>query len=86
MAKREKVLDKILRGASDANIAFTDLRNLLASLGFDERIRGDHYIFTKDGVVEILNIQPKGSQTKPYQVKQVRNVILKYRLAGEEND
>ncbi len=86
MAKREKVLDKILRGASDANIAFTDLRNLLASLGFDERIRGDHYIFTKDGVVEILNIQPKGSQAKPYQVKQVRNVILKYRLAGEDND
>jgi len=33
---------------------------LLRRLGFDERIRGDHYIFTKDGVVEILNLQPKG--------------------------
>jgi hypothetical protein len=86
MAKRDKVLDRILRGTSDANIAFEDLRNLLASLGFDERIRGDHHIFTKDGVLEILNIQPKGSQAKRYQVKQVRSVILKYKLAGEEND
>ena len=86
MAKREKVLDKILRGTSDANIAFTDLCSMLASLSFEERIRGDHHIFAKDGVVEILNIQPKGSQAKPYQVKQVRSVILKYKLAGEDND
>ncbi len=86
MAKRDKILDKILRGTSDANLAFSDLSNLLASLGFNERIRGDHHIFTKDGIVEILNLQPKGSQAKPYQVKQVRSVILKYRLAGEEND
>ena len=55
-------------------------------LGFDERIRGDHHIFTKDGVVEILNLQPRGSQAKPYQVKQVRTVIVKYRLAGEDDD
>lgn len=86
MTKRDKVLDKILRGTSDANIAFSDLRNLLGSLGFDERIRGDHHIFSKDGVIEILNLQPKGSQAKPYQVKQIRSVILKYKLAGEEND
>ena len=86
MAKRDKVLDKILRGTSDANIAFADLRNLLSSMGFEERIRGDHHIFTKDGVVEILNLQPKGSQAKPYQVKQVRSVVIKYKLAGEDND
>ena len=49
-------------------------------LGFDQRIRGDHYIFTKEGVEEILNLQPNGAQAKPYQVKQVRNLIRKYRL------
>ncbi|MDQ3005701.1 MAG: type II toxin-antitoxin system HicA family toxin [Chloroflexota bacterium] len=86
MAKRDKVLDKILRGTSDANIAFKDLCHLLILLGFDERIRGDHHIFTKDGVVEILNLQPKGSQAKPYQAKQVRTVIVKYKLAGEDDD
>jgi len=79
----EKVLAKILRGTSDANIAFDALRRLLRDLGFNERIRGSHHIFFKEGVVEILNLQPKGSKAKPYQVKQVRYVILKYRLGGE---
>jgi hypothetical protein len=86
MAKRDKIIDKILRGTSDTNIVFADLRHLLLSLGFDERIRGGHHIFTKNGVIEILNLQPKGSQAKPYQVKQVRSVIVKYKLAGEEDD
>jgi hypothetical protein len=49
-------------------------------LGFDERIKGDHHIFTKDGVDEILNLQPKDGKAKPYQVKQVRDVILRYEL------
>lgn len=61
------------------------MRLLLRELGFDERIRGSHHIFTREGVEEILNLQPKGSKAKPYQVKQVRRVILKYRLTGEEN-
>ena len=84
MAKRNKILDKILRGTSDANIAFTDLCHLLILPGFDERIRGDHHIFTKNGVVEIVNLQPKGSHAKPYQVKQVRSIIVKYKLAGDD--
>ena len=86
MAKRDKFLDRILRGTSDANIAFEELRRLLKRLGFAERIRGDHYIFAKEGVEEILNLQPKGAQAKPYQVKQVRGVIVKYRLAGGNDE
>ena len=79
----EKLLDKILRGTSDANIRFEGLCRLLNSLGFSERIRGSHHIFSKQGVEEILNLQPKGNNAKPYQVKQVRHVILKHRLGGE---
>ena len=60
MTKRDKFLDRILRGTSDANIAFAELRRLLKRLGFAERIHGDHYIFSKDRVEEILNLQPKG--------------------------
>ena len=86
MAKYGDLLSRILRGASDANIPFTQLRHLLSRLGFDERIRGDHYIFTKDGVEEILNLQPSGSKAKSYQVKQVRGVLIKYRLAGGNNE
>jgi virulence-associated protein VapD len=86
VAKYDKLLDRILRGTSDANITFEDLRRLLKRLGFAERIRGDHYIFSKDEVEEILNLQPKGAQAKPYQVKQVRGVIVKYRLAGGKDE
>jgi hypothetical protein len=80
MGKTEKTLAQVLRGTSDANIAFKDLCSLLSSLGFSERIRGDHFIFTEEGVEEILNLQPIGSKAKAYQVKQVRTVILKHKL------
>ena len=86
MSKFERILDKVLRGTSDANLDFEDLRYLLSELKFQERIRGSHHIFTKDGIMEIINLQPKGSKTKPYQVKQIRNLILKYKLAGETHD
>ena len=80
MSKLEKILLKVLRGNSDANISFSEFRQLLANLEFSERVRGDHHIFTKKGIEEILNVQPKGSKAKPYQVRQVRNIILKYKL------
>ncbi|MDF2387804.1 type II toxin-antitoxin system HicA family toxin [Nostoc ellipsosporum NOK] len=82
MSQQDKLLAKILLGTSDANISFTELCQLLRSLGFDERVRGSHHIFTQEGIEEILNLQPKGSQAKAYQVKQVRAVILKYQLGG----
>jgi virulence-associated protein VapD len=84
MARRNTTLDRILRGTADTNIAFRDLRRVLERLGFDERIRGSHHIFTKQGVDEILNLQPQGSNAKPYQVKQVRNVVLKYKLGNDD--
>ena len=64
----------------DQNISFASLCRLLEKLGFDCRIKGDHYIFWKEGVEEILNLQPVGSKAKAYQVKQVRSLILKYGL------
>ena len=75
MSKVTKTLDRVIRGNADANIRFDDLCSLLVHLGFDERIRGGDHIFTRDGVVEILNLQPRGGKAKPYQVKQVRGVV-----------
>ena len=74
---------RLLRGSSDANIRFGDLRALLTRLGFAERIKGSHHIFTRDGVAEILNLQPRGSLAKPYQVKQVRKVLVQHKLTEE---
>lgn len=86
MGKKEKILLKVLRGTSDTNITFNELCLLLHYLGFDERIKGSHHIFTRNGIQEILNLQPKSGKAKPYQVKQVRNIILRYKLADEGND
>jgi hypothetical protein len=80
VGKYEKVIVAVLSGQSDANVAFSDLCQLLEGLGFVVRIRGDHHIFSRHGVVEILNLQPKGAKAKNYQVKQVRGIILKYKL------
>ena len=75
---------RILSGESDANIAFSDLCQLLLRLGFGERTRGDHHIFFKEGITEIINLQPRGAKAKPYQVKQVRHLIVRYRLGGPD--
>lgn len=55
-------------------------------MDFYERIRGSHHIFTKTGVEEILNLQPKGAKAKAYQVKQVREIIVHYKMTGESHD
>ena len=77
-----KQLLAILSGVSDNNIRFKELCNILDVLGFQCRIKGDHHIYYKDDIEEIINIQPLGNKAKPYQVKQVRNLILKYKLGG----
>ena len=80
MAKYDKLLQSILSGTADANVSFNDLRNLLLRLGFAERVNGDHHIFTRDDVQEILSLQPKSGKAKPYQVRQVRSVIVRHQL------
>jgi hypothetical protein len=85
MASPEKTRWRVLQGTSDASISFADLRSMLLHLGFQERIRGSHPIFSRQGVEEILNLQPKGAQAKPYQVKQVRKVLLRYRMGGTDH-
>jgi predicted RNA binding protein YcfA (HicA-like mRNA interferase family) len=84
MSKYEKLMFQILKGTADANIAFHDLCQLLIHLGFVERTRGSHHIFRKEGVEEKINLQKDGNKAKAYQVRQVRAVILRYRLGGEK--
>jgi predicted RNA binding protein YcfA (HicA-like mRNA interferase family) len=84
MSKYDKILLQVLRGTSDANIAFEDLCQLLRHYGFEERTRGSHHIFRKQGVEEKINLQREGSKAKVYQVRQVRAIILKYKLGGEQ--
>ena len=83
MSKYDKLLFQILRGTSDANVPFNDLRQLLTSMGFEEKIRGSHHMFRRAGIIEKINLQRDGNKAKVYQVRQVRAVVLKYKLGGE---
>lgn len=83
MTRHDKLIDRILRGAADADIGFDELCAVLAHLGFTQRVRGSHHVFSKPGVLERINLQCDGAKAKPYQARQVRSVIVKYRLAGK---
>ena len=80
MPSDQQILTDILSGRKDANIRFSDLCKLLDALGFKCRIKGDHFIYFSEQMPEIINIQPEGNKAKAYQVKQVRNLVLRYKL------
>lgn len=79
MGRFDDLHKRILWGGSDANIRFADLRRVLSRLGFTERVRGSHHIFTRDDVPEILNLQPRSDgKAKVYQVRQIRTILRTY--------
>ncbi|MFP4500234.1 MAG: type II toxin-antitoxin system HicA family toxin [Candidatus Hydrogenedentota bacterium] len=86
MSKYAKLRLKILAGTSDANIRFSELCQLLERLGFEERVKGDHHIFTRENAGEIINLQPKAGMAKAYQVRQVRALLIKYKLGAQGVD
>lgn len=83
MGKWDKLLEQILRGSSDASIPFDDLCNLLVRLGFERRTRGSHNVFRRLDVIEKPNLQRAGANAKTYQVRQIRDIIIKYKM-GED--
>lgn len=83
MSQAEKLLNRILAGTSDTNIGFDELCQLLRRLKFDERIKGSHHIFSKDGVEELINLQSSQGKAKSYQVHQVRRILIELGLRGE---
>ena len=86
MSKLEKFYIKLIKGHSDKNIDFKELCNFLKHLGFHERIKSSHYIFAKDGVEEIINIQPENNKAKTYQIRQIRRIIIEYKLWRNINE
>lgn len=83
MSKIHKLLLKLLSGNADGNFSIEDLKAILFYVGFTERKgAGSHIIYKKEGLDTLINIQKvKGGQAKPYQVKQIRNIILKFKLS-----
>lgn len=84
MGKKEKLIRKILSGRSDTNIPFSELLNLLVSLGFDHRQKGSHHILTKKGIRDRITLQESSGNAKAYQVRQIRNVLTENKIIDNE--
>ena len=83
MASVKKTFDAVMRG--QGMIAFRDLQRLLEQLGFRlQRISGSHYIYLHPKVTRPINIQRMGKDAKPYQVRQVRDIVQEFELALPE--
>lgn len=82
VSRWRKTLERIYDDTAVQNVRFNDLCALLERLGFAERRRsGSHRIFSKVGIAEIINLQPRPDGTaKPYQVRQVHDLIVRHRL------
>ena len=77
-----KIIRLIIDGLSDRNINFDDLCTLLKHLNFEEHIRGSHHIFRRVDIPERINLQKDGTKAKAYQVKQVRRILINYKLGS----
>ena len=84
MDRQRELIRRLLEGRSDANIRFGELRWLLLRLGFSERVRGSHHVFSRPGLPTRINLQRAGGQAKAYQVRQVRAMLWRNRLLGDQ--
>jgi predicted RNA binding protein YcfA (HicA-like mRNA interferase family) len=77
MSKKEKLLHRLRSRNQDYSWKMEDVKSLLQSCGFSlERVKGSHHIYEKEGSPPI-NVQPTcHGEAKPYQIKQIRSIIL----------
>ncbi len=85
MDRYKKIYKKIIKEGR-SNVSFADLQFFLEKTGFSVRCKGDHFIYTMNGINDIINIQPDGNSAKRYQIKQIKQVILKYKLGGNPDE
>lgn len=77
----KKTYNDVISGKADNNINFNDFRNLIVDLGFDFiRQNGSHVQYYHNGINERMTIQNNKSKAKEYQVRQLRNIIVKHSL------
>jgi len=83
LGTHDKLIAQILVGKQDGSFRFTEIDNLLLAFEFSKRVKGDHHIYYRDDIAEIINLQPIKSKAKAYQVKQIRSLIVKYGLEAK---
>jgi predicted RNA binding protein YcfA (HicA-like mRNA interferase family) len=70
-----------LKAGHFANVRFTDALRLAAEFGFEvSRMSGSHRIISHPEIRELLNLQEHHGKAKPYQLRQLVNLIERYHL------
>jgi len=83
--KPKALLGRLLDGTF-TNVSFVDAKRLLEALGFDElRVKGSHHVYGRTGLAEQLNLQDRGGQAKPYQLRQLVVLIRRYDLGIKDD-
>ncbi|MCP4402331.1 MAG: type II toxin-antitoxin system HicA family toxin [bacterium] len=80
---KRKLLRKLLSGSK--NIRFSEATVCAEAFGFRlSRITGSHHIYIHPDIPELLNLQNVGGKVKPYQLRQLLQLIETYNLHMEE--
>ena len=83
--KKSKLVQKLLSGLK--NIRFSEAMACAEAFGFRlDRINGSHHIYIHPDVPELINIQNVKGKAKPYQVKQLLQIIERYNLQLEDKE
>ena len=76
-----------LSGGAVTNVDFSDAQLLLEALGFEEvRVTGSHHVYVRLDVPELVNLQNRRGQAKPYQLRQLISLVKRYNMTIEENE
>ena len=80
-----RLLKRIL--VAPHNVRLRDLLGLAEALGFRvARVEGSHHILTHPGIPELLDLQDVNGEAKPYQVRQLLQLIERYNVHLEEDE
>jgi predicted RNA binding protein YcfA (HicA-like mRNA interferase family) len=80
----DRIYEKVL--AREGTIAYRDFEALLEALGFTRKgQKGSHRIYLHPAVGRPFPVQPDGKDAKRYQIRQLRDMIHRYRLTLDPN-
>ena len=82
---KRKLLGKALSGSK--NLRFGEAVELAKAFGFRlSRTKGSHHIFVHPTVRELVNLQQVDGKAKPYQVRQLLEIVERYNLQIDESE
>ncbi len=84
--KPHELLVRLVHGQL-TNVRFADAQHLVEALGFElDRVRGSHHIYRHPVIAQRINLQPRGGQAKPYQLRQILDLIERHALRLKEDN